>query len=224
VRAIYASQSLASGNLALGAAGPFDMSVNGQQVVDEVEFFRALRKAYIERGLRSVDFGFSVTRFFGTLARAEAFFLTGYNDLPDTGDLVLVCGEGEADELNVGLIGAVLDSADASRLQGTAVVVRYRFRGGAFTTDVILGPEPDESVIRKNKVAIADAATSVAVVFSSPMSGVPVVTCNLLMPTTGGDSIFATPIEDTITAAGFTAAFSGPVPSASYKLSYIAIS
>jgi hypothetical protein len=220
----FASNVLASGNLALGRVGPFDMSVNGQQVVDEVEFFRALRKAFYGRGLRSVEFGFSVQRFFASLARAEAFFFTGYNDLPDEGDLVLGCGEGDADAQNVGIVGAVLDSCDATRLQGTVVVVRYRFRGGRFTTDVSPGPEPDEDVIRRGTVNIADAATSKAVVFSSVMSGVPVVACNLVMPTTGGDAIFATIIEDTVTTAGFTVAFSGPVPSGSYKLNYIAIS
>jgi len=223
VRAIYASNVLASSNLGLGRVGPFDMSVNGQQVVDEVEYFRALRKAYIERGLRSVEFGFAVRRFFPTVARAEAFFFTGYNDLPDAGDLVLVCGEGEADELNVGLADAVLDSCDCPRIEGVCVTVRYRFRGGQFTTDISPGPEPDEAVIRRGNIAVADGATTVAVVFDTLMAGVPIVPGTvLMMPTTGGDVIFAAPIEDTISATGVTYQLSGPVAGTGYKLPYIA--
>lgn len=223
MRAIYASQTLASSNLALGRVGPFDMSINGQQVVDEVEFFRALRKAYIERGLRSVDFGFAVRRFFSSLARAQAFFFTGYNDLPDAGDLVMVCGEGDADELNVGLAGAVLNSCDCPSISGVCVTVRYRFSGGHFTTDVSPGPEPDEAMIRRGNVDVADGATSVAVVFDTPMTGVPIVPGTvLMMPTAGGDVIYAAPIEDTISALGVTYQLAGPVTGSGYKLPFVA--
>ncbi len=132
MRVTYDSISLASGDLALGRVGPSGLSVNGVQAVDEVEYYRALTKAYHGLGLRGVEFTFAVTRLFATEAQAELFALTHHDDLPDEGDLVVVCGEDAVDEASAGITGAVLASVDIQSVRGLAVTVRYRFQGGRF--------------------------------------------------------------------------------------------
>ena len=222
MRIAFADILLAHGNPAYGRIGPAGLSMAGRQVVDEVAFFRAVTTTFFARGGRRADFGFSVTRIFDSAAEAEVFALTHYDDLPDSGVLRCTCDAGGADLATVLLDGAVLASTEVVEARGAAVVVRYAFQGSAWETDFTPVPDPDPTMTRRANVAIADGADSVVVVFSAALAGVPFVTCTVLMPTAGGDVVTATPIEDTITAAGFTAALSGPVSGTGYKLSYSA--
>lgn len=222
MRISYASIPLAHGNPAFGMVGPAGLALNGRQVVDEVEFFNAVTASFFERGARSVDFSFSVARIFDSPGEAQAWTLLHYGDLPDAGTLRVTCdGLGGADGPTV-VLPAVFDGPQFQDLRGSTVTVRYAFRGPAWSSDESPVPDPDPAMTRRANIAIADGATSVAVVFGTPMSGAPFVTCTVLMPTAGGDVVIATIVEDTITAEGFTAALSGPVSGDGYKLSYFA--
>ena len=216
MRVTYGTAEISSTNLALGRVGPSGISLNGQQIVDAAEFFRAATTTFYGRGVRSVALGFAVDRLFATEAAALRFALTHHNDLEDEGDLLLTL-----DAETLSLAGAVLEAVAIERWQGVAVRVRYSFRGSAFATDASALPEPDETMTRSGTPAVADGADTLAVVFSSPLPGVPFVPGGtLMMPTAGGAVIFWSPIEDTITASGFTAQLSGPTPGAGYKLPY----
>jgi len=218
VRIQYATSWFAAGGL-LGE--PVGMVCNGQQVTDAAGFFRAAAETFFARGQRRTELTFAVQRTFGSLRRAQAFALVHFNDLPNRGDLVVTCGEG-ADVQAVVLEDAVLDSVTVEELRGSSVRVRYRLLGGAWSTDVTPGEEPDEDVIRRDTVAIAEDATEVAVEFGTPMSGTPTVVASILAP--DGADIISCQIEaGSVTASGFTAKLSFPAPSALYELSYIAI-
>lgn len=197
------------------------MQLNGEQIVDEAGFFRAVADTFFARGRRRTNLAFTVERTFDTVRQAQAFALTHYNDLPDDGDVVVTCGEGE-DVQGVGLSSAVLAACAVERILGVSVRVRYEIVGGAWTTDVTPGEEPDDDVIRRGTVDIDEAATEVAVTFATAMTGTPTVVATVVTPE-GGDILACTLEGDSISSTGFTALLSFPAPGSTYKLSYIAI-
>jgi hypothetical protein len=123
----YDSIALASETLAEGRVGPRGYSLNGRQIVDELEFFQAATATLFGRGGRSVAAGFEVQRFFGTEALAVEFAHIHHNALPDEGDLDVTQG---ATVLR--LADAVLEAVDVVELRGLCVTVRYSFRGSAW--------------------------------------------------------------------------------------------
>lgn len=226
MRISIATTLLADASLAL--APHSGLALNGQSIVDEAEFFRAAVATFYHRGVAGVTLTFNVERTFGTLRKAEAFVLTHFGAIPKEGLLTCVCGE-SGDTETIYLRNCVVEAAPIPGYRGLSVGVQYRIRGGAFETDVpaeeIPGaPEGGEAfvVLRRGKVSIAAAATSVAVTFTSPLAAVPVVACNISRPT-GGDVLRATLREDSITASGFTVDLSAAAPDANSKLHYVAI-
>lgn len=217
MRITYGTAELASDDLALGRVGPVGFSLNGTQINEEVEFFRALHTEFLDRDGRSEAVSFTVERFFGTEAACVRFLATHRNDLPGKATLLMTL-DGET----ISLSGAVLDSVQRGEWRGLSCRVTYGLRGPAFATDLTPLPEPDPTMTRSGLADVADGAETVAVVFSSPLPGVPqlVPGAVLQMPTAGGDVIFAAPIADTITASGLTFALSGPPAGSGYKLPY----
>lgn len=204
-----------------GFAATQGIRVNGQQITQEVEFFRAVARQFYARKNRASVVSFSVTRTHSSLREAEAFILTHYASLPDSGDVYFYCGT-DSDQQIVTLPGAVLDAAEDGAILGTSSRFTYNIRGGLPVTDITPGPDPDMSNIRRSEVALTMGATSVAVTFGTPMPGTPVIAANISAPD-GGDSIFPTLQQSTISSSGFTALFA-PISGSGYFLSYIAIS
>lgn len=213
----FANHVLAPGDL----EGVQGLSVNGEQLIDEAAFFRAIATTYYARGNDKTEISFSVTRQHASIKLAEVYVLMLRRNLPKEGDCVITCGF-TGDEQKVALLGAVLAPTQA-RYIGRTSIVSYTILGGLPETDTIPDEEEiDPEVTRRGTVAIANGATSVSVAFLTAMSGAPYVTCNVICPS-GGDAIFATIVDGTVTASGFDAILSGPTPSADYKLSYHAI-
>jgi hypothetical protein len=131
-----------------GFAATQGIRINGQQITQEVEFFRAITRQFYPRKNRAVAVSFSVTRTHGSLREAEAFILTHYNSLPDSGDVYFYCGT-DSDLQIVTLPGAVLDAVDDGSIIGTSSRFSYTVRGGALVTDITPGPDPDMSNIRR---------------------------------------------------------------------------
>jgi len=213
------------GNTWLAAGGleaASEVSINGEQVVDEVAFFRALARTVYARGNRRTQISFTVEREHGSLRAAEVFLLTHYGSLPTEGDVVFVCGEG-TDTQNVALLGAVLEAMPQGIYRGRSTRVTYSVAGGIPTTDSIPDDEEiDEAVTRRDTVPIDQDATEVAVVFTNPMTGTPTVVANVVAP--DGAEILTCQIEKgSVSSAGFTAKLSFPAPSDAYELSYVAI-
>lgn len=213
------------GNTWLAAGGrqsPVDLSVNGQQVIEDAQFFGALAATYYGRGKRSTELTFTVEREHGSLKDAEVFLLTHWADLPRSGDVVVECGIGD-DTQSVALKGAVLESMPQGIYRGRSTRVTYTLRGGLISTDSIpAGGDVDEDVVRRGTVDIGSAATEVEVSFDNAMTGTPTVVATVVTPE-GGDIIACTIESGSVSTDGFTAKLSFPTPDSTYKLSYVAI-
>lgn len=213
----FANHVLAPG----GLEGVQGLSVNGEQIIDEAAFFRAIAATYYARGNEKTEISFTVARDHGSIKQAEVFVLMLRRNLPREGDCVITCGL-PGDEQKVALLDAVLAPTQA-RYKSSTSFVTYTILGGLPETDEIPdGEEIDPDVTRRGEVSIPGGVLTHAVVFLNPMAGTPTVTCNVMSPS-GGDGIFAWPIKGTISATGFTVGLSGPTPSADYELSFIAI-
>jgi hypothetical protein len=218
---------LCSPNVALGRVGPWGLTLNGEQLVDAVPFFRADVLQVFARGGFGVTLQFGVARMFSSVRAAEAFYLTHSGAIPLEGILTLVCGEG-GDTQTVYLEGAVVQSVAQSPHRGTIVDVQYTIRGGKFIGDVPddlpgeVEPEEEFIVMRRGKVSIAAAATEVEVTFSAPLSAIPIVTAIVSRPT-GSGAIGCAVREDSITTDGFTVDLDAAAPDGTYKLHYTAI-
>jgi len=197
-------------------------SVNGQQVNDPVQYYRAAAMAFRPRALRSDTISFSVMRRFDTQKEAESFVLTHLLDLPAQESLYLFCGYDD-DQTIVRYDGTVVNSAQRT-FSGTTVTIQYNLSAPLAVTD---SPppsyaEPDDTMIKRGIVAIASGADTVAVTFSVPFSGTPGAVIPKIICPSGGSRIFEDIIDGTISATGFSVQLSAPVPSSGYKLSYIA--
>ena len=115
-----------------GATGPRGISVPGSQIVDDQPLFRSAAGAFISRGNKALPLSFSVLWPFNTRALAEQFMLTHFANLPASGDLVVVCGEGESVTYTYKQSGAVLEGTPEMTQIGTSVLVKYSFKGGLF--------------------------------------------------------------------------------------------
>jgi hypothetical protein len=218
MRITYGDVLLASDNIALDRFGPAGLAVNGQQIVEQVPLYALATAGIFPRGGGSEAVSFSVHRFFDTEADAARFLLLHRAELAASADLIL-----EQGDQVIALEGAAFVNVTREQWRGTALLIRYSFVGGAWSTDIPPAPDPDESMIRRGLVDVDSGATTVAVVFDSALPTTPVVQGTVLqMPTAGGDVIFAAPIQDTITTAGVTYALSGPPSASGYKLPYFA--
>jgi hypothetical protein len=205
--------------------------LNGRQLVDEADFFRAVTAAFYPRGNLGVVFSFQTQWQFNTTKDGEVFALTHISNLPmgpdDTGVVQCVCGYPPSTQ-TVYLNNAVLESANIVQYDGESVTVEYTLRGPSFQTDIPPDipsyPDPDELtlVYRRSSVAIASAATSVAVTFSSPFTTNPVVVA-VVTGVTGSVAIFCRVLSDTVTTSGFTAELSVATPDNTYTLNYWAV-
>lgn len=207
--------------VAAGIEGVKGLSVNGEQQIEEADFFRAAAAVFYGRGNEKSEISFSVARDHGSVKLADLYALTRRKNLPREGDLVITCGF-PGDEQVIFFPNAVLGPSNI-RLIGQTSITAYVFMAGLPDTDTIPDEgEVDPDVTRRSTVAIANAATSGSVAFLNAMSGAPTVTCSVVCPS-GGDAIFATIVDGSVTATGFNYVLSGPTPSADYKLAYIAI-
>jgi hypothetical protein len=206
----------------------FDVSVNGQSVVEAIDIVRAAAKRFFSRGNKAITLEFSVRREFATHHEAQKYLLTHFTTLPDFGLCQVTCGVPgeEADFEDVFLENAVLSATPQGTFSGVEVIVRYSIQAGTVTTDA--PPEfliaPGGTMIKLGKQAIASGVDTVAVVFTAAFPGgtTVVVTANVAKPSGSGSNIFATVRDDLVTVNGFTAELSGPTPDANHKLNWTA--
>jgi hypothetical protein len=226
---LFETTYLATGQI----QSPDDISLNGEQIVDEAEFFRAAAMTFFPRGNVKVEFDFTVHYSFASTVLAEVFLLTLPSQVPmtnaDNGVLQCVCGEATpATSQTVYMSGAVLRSARVVRQVGTSIDVRYSFVGPGFTSSVPGSglptyPNPNEivQVYRRGKIAIPNGATSVAVVFSSQLPGLPGADPYCWISGPSGSAFFECWTDtDTVTTLGFTAALGAAAPNGNYFLNY----
>jgi hypothetical protein len=211
-----------------------DIVLNGQQVVDEAEFFRAASVTFYPRGNQRTTFEFSVNYVYATAVLAEVALLTFPSQVPmtalATGMLQCLCGaETPATSQICYMPGSVLERIAVTQI-GVSLKVRYFIVGPGFTTStpgqgLPTFPNPNEivQVFRRGKILITPGATTVAVVFSSALPGTP--GCDpecYVSATTGLAGFEAWALTDTVTTAGFTAQLAAACPvSGTYYLNYV---
>lgn len=205
----------------------FDVSVNGQSVIEAADIIRAAAKRFFSRGNKSITLEFSVRREFATHHECQKYLLTHFTTLPNFGLCQATCGvTGEAGSEDVFLYNAVLVATPQGTFAGVEAIVRYSIQAGTVSTAIpptfLLG---GEAVIQKAKQAIASGVDTVAVVFPSgfPIGTVPIVTASVAKPSGSGSNIFATVRDDLVSISGFTVELSGPTPDANHKLNWVAI-
>ncbi len=211
--------------LASKATNPvYAVALNGQQINDEAQFFRAATITPIARGNRSTEISFSVTRTFNTVVDCEVFILTHLNALSQQADLLCQCtGVGDAAEQDCTLSGSVLTSIRFSENRGLTVVVQYTFKGGLFVNEDVPPPPDGEDTLKAGTSDLSTSDESVTIVFAIAFGAAPSgITATLLVPGAGeGFSVWID--QSTVSAIGFTARFAAPVPDIGYKLSWIAV-
>lgn len=202
--------------------GVYGFTLNGQQVNDRFDLARAGYSTFHPRGNRSYALGFSVRPNKDSVRAACRHVLQHFADLPEQADLSLEIGEGGDTEI-VKFAGAVIDAVPAF-FQGTSPGFQYNFSVGEPQFDQPPPDVPDvDDEMKRGTQAIADAATTVAVVFGTAFSGTPTVVATVLTPD-GADYMTCDVIDSSISATGFTARLvNGPAPGAGYKLSWMAI-
>ena len=220
--------------LAPGQAQSADqIALDGEQIVDEADFFRAATRTFFPRGNISVSFEFTVHYVFNTLGAAEVFLLTLPGQVPmtsaDNGVLQCICApEIPSQTATCYMSGAVLRKCSIVKAVGVSISVRYSFVGPGFTSSVPgtglpTYPNPNEitQVFRRGKIALLPGATSQAVTYTSALPGAPGADpyCWISGPT-GGAMFDCWTADDTVTTAGFTAQFAAAVPGSGYYLNY----
>lgn len=99
------------------------LRIDGRQVNQEAQLLRTPTVSLFSRGNRSTLIEFSVARIFGTLAEAEAFVHSHFDDLAEQGDLVFtLSGDGTKTYAD-----AVIEACTPVQT-GLSVTVTYAFR------------------------------------------------------------------------------------------------
>jgi hypothetical protein len=195
-------------------------SINGQQINDPIQFYRATSTLFRPRGQRSDAIAFVSERKFNSVAEAERFLATFFSDLPEQADLYLFCGD-DAEQIVVYEDAVINNVARSSR--GVSVTLQFNLSAGLPQTDTPAPDvtEPDADMIKRGTPAITSGEDSIDVTFTTPFATTPVVVVAIQSPD-GGDVIAARVRDGSVTTDGFTADLSAPAPASGYKLPYIA--
>lgn len=209
---------LASG----GVESPVGLSINGQQINDEQQFYLALAVTLQPRGNRSTSIGFSVERNFNSVRLASRFVLTHFDDLPEQAPLYLFVGS-DADGEWIRFDDAVVDNSGTQQL-GVSVTVAYSFRAARPTVESTAPDTPDpDDAMKASTTAIDAEADEIEVTFAAPFSTTPTLTGLYVIAPVGGDVLSAYLVDGTLSTTGFTARLSAPAPASGYKLGWSAI-
>jgi hypothetical protein len=215
-----------------GAQGASNVRLNGRQIVDDGQFFRAAMLTYFPRGNVDVSFSFTTHWIFASLALAETFVMTHVTYLPmtnqDNGVLQVVCGAETLSPVTIYSPSAVLESAEITDYIGLSVDVRYTLRCQPFAStvppNVPAYPSGNQLsyVLQRGLASIGAGATQLAISFSTPFASPPIVTA-VMAQQAGSAAIFCRVLQNTVTVNGFTVEFSGALPDGSSDVSWIAM-
>ena len=114
-----------------------DVLINGQQVVQDAQFLRAVAAMPLARGNAVNVLQFSVTRQHATVADAAAYVLTAFGAFPPSGAAQIICGA-NGENLIVCSFSAVLQEMPKCTFRGTRSDTTFVLRGGLITTSAPL--------------------------------------------------------------------------------------
>jgi hypothetical protein len=127
----YNATLIASPDPSLGMVGPFGITLNGAQIIDDVALFRAVSAVIYGRQAQKTTYKFRVTRQFSSLRLAQEFLYTHQGTLAANADLLITCGA-PGDQSTVKLAACAYAAIDIIEVSGISVVIEYTFIGGLF--------------------------------------------------------------------------------------------
>ena len=109
-----------------------DVLINGEQVVQDAQFLRAVAAQPLARGNAVNVLQFSVTRQHASVADAAAYVLTAFSSLPGSGTATIICGA-SGENLLTCTCSAVLEEMPKCSFLGTRTDTTFLLRGGLIT-------------------------------------------------------------------------------------------
>jgi len=114
-----------------------DVVINGQLVVQDAQFLRAVAAMPLARGNAVNVLQFSVTRQHASVAEAAAYVLTAFGALPSSGTAQVICGASGESAIACSF-SAVLQEMPRCTFRGTRSDTTFVLRGGVMTTSAPL--------------------------------------------------------------------------------------
>jgi hypothetical protein len=114
-----------------------DVLINGQQVVQDAQFLRAVAAQPLARGNAVNVLQFSVTRQHASVADAAAYVLTAFGAFPSSGTAQIICGA-SGENLIACTFSAVLQEMPKCTFRGARSDTTFVLRGGLITTSAPL--------------------------------------------------------------------------------------
>jgi hypothetical protein len=108
------------------------VQLNGKQLVQDVQFLRAVAAQPLARGNQVNQLRFTVTRQHVSVAEASAYAVTAFSALPGSGLATIICGAYGETPLTC-TFSAVLEEISESIFHGTRTDTTFVLRGGAIT-------------------------------------------------------------------------------------------
>jgi hypothetical protein len=109
-----------------------EVLLNGEQVVQDAQFLRAVAAQPLARGNAVNVLQFSVTRQHVSVAEAAAYVLTAFGSLPASGTAQIICGA-SGESLLTCTFDAVLQEMSKGTFRGTRSDTTFVLRGGLIT-------------------------------------------------------------------------------------------
>ena len=110
-----------------------NLRINGSRNVQEAQFFRAIARAFYDRGNRKTEVSFDTTRLFADQLSAETFLLMHETQFPGRGLVTFIAGQPGRQTASRYLVNAVVESVQSS-LSGCTTRHSYRITGGIMQT------------------------------------------------------------------------------------------
>jgi hypothetical protein len=114
-----------------------DVLINGQQVVQDAQFLRAVAAQPLARGNAVNVLQFSVTRQHASVADAAAYVLTAFGTFPSSGAAQIICGA-SGENVIACTFTAVLQEMPKCTFRGARSDTTFVLRGGLITTSAPL--------------------------------------------------------------------------------------
>ena len=109
-----------------------DVMLNGQQVVQDAQFLRAVAAQPLARGNAVNVLQFSVTRQHVSVADAAAYVMTAFGSFPPSGTAQIICGASGENPITC-TFNAVLQEMAKCTFRGTRSDTTFVLRGGLIT-------------------------------------------------------------------------------------------
>lgn len=193
------------------------VNISGQILYEPFPIVRALTRVF-DRANALLTLAFTVRRQFESLQECESYMALHWTMIPHSGTLTLYCGTEDENE-PVYMENAVLVANPQTKQDGISLLISYQFVAPKAASDNPPDSLLDLSMIKAGRTAITNGENAVEVEFDTPFSTAPVVVAIVAIPS-GGDVIWASVDDSTVTVNGFTALLSAAVPATGYKLNW----